>query len=75
MMALQLHPSLLMGDLGGTGSGAGIEHGLSAPPFAAVHVSCQAGVLGWLQSFPHQCLAGASRRTSREVRLLLYLAM
>lgn len=76
VMALEFHPSLLMGcDLGGTGSGAGIEHGLSAPPFAAVHVSCQASVPGWLQSFPHQCLAGASRRTFREVRLLLYLAM
>lgn len=58
------------GDLGGTGSGAGIE-----PPFAVVHVSCQAGVLGWLQSFPHQCLAGTSKRTSHKVRLLLYLAM
>lgn len=43
-------------------------------PFAAVHVLCQAGVLGWLQSFPHLCLAGTSRRTSREVRLSLYLA-
>lgn len=31
-------------------------------------------MLGWLQPFPHPCLTGTSRRTSHEVRLLLYLA-
>lgn len=35
---------------------------------------CRARLACWDGSFPHQCSAGASRRTSREVRLLLYLA-
>lgn len=58
----------------GTGSGGGIEHGQSAPPFAAALLSRRGGVLGWLRSFPHRRSAGSSRRTYREVRLLLYLA-
>ena len=66
------------GWLGGTGpaggTAGGTERGQSAPPFAAALVSCRASVLGWLQSFPDQRLAGACRRTYREGRLRLYLA-